>query len=110
LTIPFAIQEAPDSNEPVQPPEETFDVNVTIVTANITNTTNASTPAGSGRRLQAAVPTLFGPPVEQVYCCDYYQVGSGYEFSVCGGVAFIRTELVGGETDRMYENQPLETG
>ena len=32
-----------------------------------------------------------------IECCDYYEKGAGYEFSLCDGVgAIIRPELIGG--------------
>ena len=42
-----------------------------------------------------------------VRCCDYYQNGSGYEFSVCYGIgAIIREDLINAERDLFYAQQP----
>ena len=44
-----------------------------------------------------------------IECCDYYQQGSGYEFSVCDGMgAIVRTDLVGGERDTFYASQAID--
>lgn len=41
-----------------------------------------------------------------ISCCDYFQNGTGYEFSICEGLgALIRPELTGGDRDNYYGNQ-----
>ena len=44
---------------------------------------------------------------DQVNCCDYYERGAGYEFSVCDGNigAVIRQSLIGGERDAFWASQ-----
>lgn len=43
-----------------------------------------------------------------INCCDYYQTGSGYEFSVCDSMgAFVRQDLIGGEKDSFYAAQTI---
>lgn len=37
---------------------------------------------------------------DQTECCDYFEKGAGYEFSVCEGIgAIIRADLIGGAMD-----------
>lgn len=43
-----------------------------------------------------------------VKCCDFFQSGSGYEFTECEDLgAFIRTEMIGSQLDIFYAQQPL---
>jgi hypothetical protein len=46
-----------------------------------------------------------------VNCCDYYEAGAGYEFSVCGnGIgAVIIPSLIGGARDVYWASQPEQT-
>jgi len=38
-----------------------------------------------------------------IQCCDYYEKGAGYEFSMCGDIGvIIRPELIGGAEDIAY--------
>jgi hypothetical protein len=80
------------------------------VTTNLTN--NSTTTGGSSRLLQAVnnstPPVVISPPPIQtnsisnntVHCCDYFEKGAGYEFSVCDGIgAIIRADLIGGARD-----------
>jgi hypothetical protein len=42
----------------------------------------------------------------EVNCCDYFEAGAGYEFSVCDGVgAIIRADLIGGDRDIFWATQ-----
>jgi hypothetical protein len=42
----------------------------------------------------------------QIKCCDYYEQGAGYEFSICDGIgAIIRPDLIGGARDMFYAAQ-----
>jgi hypothetical protein len=45
-----------------------------------------------------------------INCCDYFQKGAGYEFSVCDGLgAIVRQEMVGGDRDTFYAAQPMDS-
>lgn len=45
-----------------------------------------------------------------INCCDFYEKGAGYEFSVCDGIgATIRTELIGGAQDMAYAKMAEDT-
>jgi len=58
-------------------------------------------PPGSGATQPAS--HAITRPTGMINCCDYYQRGSGYEFSVCDGIgAFIRWDLVNGTRDQFY--------
>ena len=50
--------------------------------------------------------TTGGSTTGQVQCCDYFERGAGYEFSICDGVgAIIRPELIGGSRDVFWATQ-----
>jgi hypothetical protein len=129
ITIPGAISNV---TIPPPPPPPTNGTSVTVTT-NITTapngsvTTNTSTSpnttGGSSRLLQAVntsnttnstPPVVISPPPistnatistsnNTVHCCDYFEKGAGYEFSVCDGIgAIIRADLIGGVNDVLY--------
>jgi len=42
-------------------------------------------------------------------CCDYFEKGAGYEFTICDGIgAIIRAELIGGANDLAWANISVE--
>jgi hypothetical protein len=70
--------------------------------SNSTPATNGSTPATNGSN---ATTTTNGT----IRCCDYYEKGAGYEFSVCDGIgAIIRADLIGGANDTSFAMMPVE--
>jgi hypothetical protein len=87
------------------------------VITNLTNWTNVTT-GGSSRLLfylelntsnsANSTPIVISPaPIvtnstsnNSIHCCDYFEKGAGYEFSVCDGIgAIIRADLIGGARD-----------
>jgi len=80
--------------------------NSTAPIANVTETNMTS--GGNATETPITPAPTPSPSGNMINCCDFYQKGSGYEFSVCDGVgALIRPELVGAERDTFYLNQQV---
>jgi hypothetical protein len=88
----------------------TVDVSANItVPVNDTALENSTAPAldNSTVPIDSGVPAIGTATVD---CWDYYQSGSGYEFSVCDGFgAIVRPEKIGGERDQAFLAQPAAT-
>ena len=45
-----------------------------------------------------------------ISCCDYFEKGAGYEFSVCDGLgAIIRAEMIGSQKDMEWALMSADT-
>jgi len=64
-------------------------------------------PPGSG--IQSASSNTSSNATVQTNCCNYFEAGAGYEFSVCDGIgAIIRADLIGGARDLAWANMSDE--
>jgi hypothetical protein len=91
---------------------QTYQFNFTNPTGvNTTNSTNATTVVTTNSTSNMTMPVNTTTSVNStvsnatvggnmINCCDYFEKGAGYEFSVCDGIgAIIRPELIGGPQD-----------
>jgi len=63
----------------------------------ISSAEQAPNPPGSG--IQSASSNT-SSNLTSINCCNYFEKGAGYEFSVCDGIgAIIRADLIGGARD-----------
>jgi hypothetical protein len=73
---------------------------------NENNSTSSNDTSANSTLSNTTTPVIIAPAPSSggsIYCCDYYENGAGYEFSVCDGLgAIIRSELIGGQKDLQY--------
>ena len=76
----------------------------------VDNSTTVANETEDGNSTIVTPPTA-SPPMDggMVQCCDFFEKGAGYEFTVCDGQgAFIRTDLVGSAKDQEWANMPQD--
>ena len=80
--------------------------NGTIIDNGNNSTSSNTTSDNSTATNNTMPPPLIAPaPISgnSIYCCDFYEKGAGYEFSVCDGLgAIIRSELIGSQKDKQW--------
>jgi hypothetical protein len=76
--------------------------------SNSTGVSNATSPSNSSNSTNGTSSSSSSG--DQVNCCDFYERGAGYEFSVCDGIgAVVIPSKIGGVRDIYWAGQQPET-